>query len=414
MQDASSESGALSGVRVLDLADEKGVYCTKLLADMGADVIRVEHPGGDQMRRVGPFVDDIAGPDRSIPFLHYNTSKRGITLDYATPEGKEIFGRLASNADVIVETHQPGTLDELGLGYAVLREQNPGLTMTSITGFGQSGPRTHYKCPDIVANAMGGYMFVTGFPEDPPVRGYGNQSFHVGSVYGAIGTLSALFNKNITGEGQHVDISLQEAVLSITEHVNIYYVYENHVSRRQGTSHGVWQVDLKGPVGSGDVFECKDGHACIFGLKEDAIQWLIDTGVAEAAPYMALEWAEPQKLEERGQIICSIVREWAKRFTVDEVFAEGQRRRVTTAPVNTPDKVFHNTHLRERSFFVEVEHPELGRALTYPGAPYKLHECPWRLSRKAPLPGQHNSEVYINELGLEESRLEELRKKGVI
>lgn len=407
-------SGALEGIRVLDLADEKGVYCTKLLADMGADVLRIEPPDGDPMRGMGPFVGDIPNPDRSIPFLHYNTSKRGITLDYTTEAGKALFLRLAESADIIVETHEPGTMDELGIGYNLLSRSNPGLIMTSITGFGQTGPHSRYKSSDIVAFAMGGYMLVTGFPEDPPVRAYGNQSYHAGSVYGAIGTLSALFNKSITGEGQHVDISLQEAVLSVTEHVSIYYVYENHVSRRQGTSHGVWPIDLKGPIGSGDVFECKDGYTTIFSMKEDTIQWLIDTGVKAAEPYLAPEWAQPDKLEQRGQIILEMVREWARQFTMEELFMEGQRRRVTTSPVQTPDKVFFDPQLRNRNFFVEVEHPELGRTLTYPGAPYKLVETPWRIARKAPLLGQHNKEVYTNEFGLDVMRLEELKKKGVI
>ncbi len=414
MKGDDSGNTALGGIKVLDLADEKGVYCTKLLADMGADVIRIEPPGGDPMRRMSPFVDDKPGPERSIPFLHYNTNKRGITLDYATDEGREIFLSLAQKADVIVETSQPGTMDELGLSYNLLSEGNPGLVMTSITGFGQTGPHSHYKSSDIVAYGMGGYMYVTGFREDPPVRGYGNQAYHVGSIYGTIGTLSALFNKNITGQGQHVDVSLQEAVLSVTEHVSIYYVYEDHVSRRQGTAHGTWQLDVKGPLGIGDVFPCKDGHACVFSLKEETIQWLIDDGIKEVEPYLAPEWAEPDRLEERGRIMNPMVREWVKRHTMDHIFTEGQRRRVTTCPVNAPDKTFHDPHLRERGFFVEVEHPELDRTLTYPGAPYKLPESPWRIRRKAPLTGEHNSEIYIEELGLDEGRLGELNNKGVI
>jgi crotonobetainyl-CoA:carnitine CoA-transferase CaiB-like acyl-CoA transferase len=414
MEEGEPEGKALGGIRVLDLTDEKGVYCAKLLADMGADVVRIEPPDGDPMRRMGPFVENEPGPERSIPFLHYNTSKRGITLDYTTPEGKELFLSLTQRSDIIVETHQPGVMDDLGLGYDVLSESNPGLIMTSITGFGQNGPHRNYKCSDITAYAMGGYMFVTGFPEDPPVRGYGNQSYHVGSIYGTIGSLSALFNRNFTGLGQHVDVSLQEAVLSITEHVNLYYVYENHVSRRQGTAHGTWQLDLKGPLGIGDVFECKDGHACVFGLKEDTIQWLIDDGIKEAEPYLDPKWAEPDLIEQRGQAMNVLVRDWVKRYTMDEILTEGQRRRITTSPVNTPDKVFHDPHLRERGFFVDVEHPELGRSLTYPGAPYKFPESPWRINHKAPLLGEHNGDIYVGELGLEESRLEELKRKGVI
>jgi crotonobetainyl-CoA:carnitine CoA-transferase CaiB-like acyl-CoA transferase len=414
MNDNRGENTALGGVMVLDLADEKGIYCTKLLADMGADVIRIEHPDGDPMREKAPFVDDSPGPDRSIPFLHYNTSKRGITLDYTTPEGKELFIALAREADIIVETAQPGTMDGLGLGYDDLSKGNQGLIVTSITGFGGNGPYSQYKCSDITAFAMGGYMFVNGFPEDPPLWAYGNQSFHVGSIYGTIGTLSALFNKNVTGEGQHVDVSLQEATLSVTEHINVYYVYENLVCRRQGTTHGTWPEDLKGPNGVGDILECKDGYASVFGTREDTIQWLVDTGVKEAEPYLDPKWAEPENIEKRGQAICGMLYEWAKQFTMDELFLEGQKRRVTTCPVNSLDKVFHDPHLNERGFFVEVDHPEFGRILTYPGAPYKFSQSPWRISRKAPLKGEHNREVFFDVLGMEESRLEDLNRKGVI
>ncbi|MEE8556295.1 MAG: CoA transferase, partial [Myxococcota bacterium] len=201
---------------MLELADRTGVYCGKLLADMGADVIKVERPGGDATRDIPPFKGDTPGSDRSLFFLYMNTSKRGVTLDLERPEGQGLFRRLVETADLVVETSRPGTLDDLGLGYEALRELRPELVLTSITGFGQNGPHRDFRSADIVAAAMGGAMTVTGEAEDPPTSLAGSQSSVMASVCAAASSMIALYRGAITGRGQHVDISMQETIASVT------------------------------------------------------------------------------------------------------------------------------------------------------------------------------------------------------
>ena len=207
---------ALSGRRVLELADEKGVYCGKLLADMGADVIKVEPPGGDATRNLPPFWEDRPDPDGSLFFLYMNTSKRGVTLDITRPEGQDLFKQLARTADLIVETFPPGHLDALGLGYDTLKEDNPRLVFTSITGFGQTGPYREFASADIVASALGGAMYVTGEADDPPVTLAGSQAHVMASTYAAVSSMIALHHATRSGEGQHVDISVEETTASVT------------------------------------------------------------------------------------------------------------------------------------------------------------------------------------------------------
>ena len=187
-------ASALSDLRVLDLTDLRGALCAKLMGDMGADVIKIESPDGDPTRDIGPFLD--ASPDRSLLYWFYNTSKRGVTLDVHKPAGQALFKRLVTNVDVVIESFPPGTLDRLGLGYDALTRLNPQLVLTSITPFGQSGPYADYKSSDTVAEALGGMVYVNGFPDEPPLRGLGLQAYHSAAFFGAIGTMSALWARD--------------------------------------------------------------------------------------------------------------------------------------------------------------------------------------------------------------------------
>ena len=201
--------------RVLDLSGPEAVFCGKLLADYGADVVRVEPPGGDPSRSFGPFAQDQEGPDRSLYFLFYNTNKRSITLNIQTERGKELFRRLVADADVIVESYPVGYLDSLGLGYESLREINPGIVMASVTPFGQTGPWKDYKSNDLIALAASGFMQITGEPDGPPMRQGNDQSHFPGAQYAAASILGALYHRDFNGgEGQHIDVSLQEALIT--------------------------------------------------------------------------------------------------------------------------------------------------------------------------------------------------------
>ncbi|MFC1907233.1 CaiB/BaiF CoA transferase family protein, partial [Chloroflexota bacterium] len=222
---------ALTGRRILDLADEKASFCSKLLADMGAEVFKIERPGGDASRTVGPFWENRPHPEKSLSFWYHNTGKQGITLDLDSEEGQQIFRRLAQNVDAVVESFPPGYLDKLGVGYQALSELNPGLIMASVTGFGQDGPYREYRTCDIVASAMGGQMSVCGTPDTPPIKPYGQQPYYLAALFAATGILLALRQRRQSGQGQHIDISLQEAVAATLDHVMIRYFYDGIVSK---------------------------------------------------------------------------------------------------------------------------------------------------------------------------------------
>src|ERR1041385_391967 len=234
--------GPLTGLRVLELADEKGQFCGKLLGDLGADVVKIEPPGGESCRHIGPFLDDIPHPDRSLSFWYYNTSKRGITLNLETAGGRALFRRLAGDADVILETFRPGTLASLGLDYASLREQNPGLILCSLTPFGQTGPWRDYLSSDLLHMAAGGEMASCGYDEadvskGPPIAAGGGNAWHMGCNYACIAIMAALVDRTLSGQGQYIDASIHEACALTTEAAIANYVYRGEVVRRHTGRH---------------------------------------------------------------------------------------------------------------------------------------------------------------------------------
>src|SRR5262245_12187456 len=234
--------GPLAGLRVLELADEKGQFCGKLLADHGADVIKIEPPGGCGVRRVGPFLGDVPHPDRSLTFWYYNTSKRGITLDLEREEGARLFRRLAAGADVILETWAPGRLIELGLGYEALSKDNPGLIVCSLTPFGQTGPWRDYKSTERVHMAAGGEMASCGYDEEdvpgaPPIAPGGGNAWHMGGHYAYMAIMAALVHRTVSGEGQYIDASIHEACALTTESAIANYVYRGETLKRHTGRH---------------------------------------------------------------------------------------------------------------------------------------------------------------------------------
>ena len=398
----------LTNYRVLDMSGPMGVYCGKLLADMGADVVKVEPPGGDPMRRIGPFVHDEPGPERSLYWLQFNTNKRSVTLDVTSPEGRELFLRMARAADVVLESFQPGYLDSLGLGYDALSEVNSGLVYIAITPFGQTGPYKDYKASDLIGFAMGGYMHVTGWPHTQPTRLYGSQAYNTASNHAFVAALMALYNRLNTGQGQYVDVSMQDAVTATTQHVSLHYLYEGVPAVRQGFRQGGNFVV---------TWKCKDGYATMTytsprtwdefrafmaeeGMGGDLMDEKYDQGIAVRGEYLP-------HIEE-------IMRKWALTHTRREIAEWGQSRHHPFGSVTKPWEVLDNPHLQERGFFVQAEHPEFGATFTYPGAPYKLPRSPWKLRSTAPRVGQHNNEVYQKELGLSDEELALLTSVGAV
>lgn len=396
---------ALAGLRVLDLADDKASFCSKLLADMGAEVIKVEKPGGDASRWVGPFWKNVPHPEKSLSFWYNNTSKLGITLNLESKEGQEIFRRLSQRVDVIVETFPPGYLEGLGLGYEALSKTNPGLILASVTGFGHSGPYREYKSCDIVASALGGQMYVCGAPDTPPLKPYGQQSYYIASLFASIGILLALRERKHSRCGQHIDISLQEAVAASLEHVMVRYFYEGVVSKRQGSSH--WNRLFC-------LFPCKDGHILLSPLMEwqTLVEWLDSEGMA--SDLTAERWQEEEYRLQHLDHVIEVLQRWTKTHTTTELFELGQLMHLPWAPVASPGEISGSPQLKARGFFVSVAHPEVNANFTYPGAPYKFDRSTWNIQRRAPLIGEHNEQFYHRELGFSQEKLDELSWRKVI
>jgi len=405
MEIKGEKGGLLQGIQILDLADEKASFCTKLLSDLGARVIKVERPGGDSSRKIGPFLGNLPHPERSLFFYYNNTNKLGITLNIENSSGREIFFRLIKRADVVVETFPPGYLKELGLGFEILSELNPKLILVSVTGFGQDGPRCQYKSCDIVASAFGGQMYVSGSLSTPPLKPFGEQSYYTASLFAAIGILLALRKRNFSGKGEHIDISLQEAVVSTLDHIMVRYFYEQIISKRQGNLY--WNYSFS-------ILACKDGHILItpFQQWETLIEWMDSEGMAEDLKDEKFK-EEKYRLRQFEHII-EVLERWTKTHTTKELFELGQLMRFPWAPIYSPMEVLNNTQLKARRFFIDVDHPEIGTSLKYPGIPYQFSPSSFNRWEKAPLVGEDNIKIYQVELGLSKEELQRLSSIGAI
>jgi len=398
----------LSGIRVLDLSGDLGVYCGKLLADVGADVIKVEPPGGDPMRGTGPYIEGADSPENSIHWRHYNTNKRGITVDIASDAGSALLRRLAGKADVVLESFRPGYLDSLGLGYQQLGDGNLGLIYASLTPFGQTGPYRDYRGSDLVGFAMGGYMYVTGWPDTPPNKLWGLQAYQTTSNRAYIGVLIALFHRLATGEGQHVDVSMQEAVATTTEHVNTAYNYTGENAVRCGFRHGGQFIA---------TWQCKDGYVSITTNTkkawDDLRAWMDRDGMA--GDLMDEQYNDRFILRgEHSSHIEELVEAWTLSHTRQEITEWGQANHHPWGPVSTASELLDNEQLWDRGFYQKITDPQAGSEIVYPGSPYKMSEDGWRLESSAPQVGQHNNQVYCDELGLSTDELQELIRAGVV
>lgn len=420
----NKEEGLLSSYRVIDLSDEKGFLCGKILGDFGADVIKIEPPRGDPARSIGPFYKDVPHPEKSLYWLALNTSKRGITLNIETADGREIFKRLVKTADFVVESFEPGYMDSLGLGYLALEKINSNIIMTSITPFGSTGPYAHYKASDMVLWAMGGFMYTCGEPSEPPYRVSIPQSYLQGSLHAAMGSMIALYHREVTGKGQHVDISIQEANLFFTEEAMPVWDLWRVNWERGGPGASLPRPEL-GPLWLRLLWPCKDGYVNIF-LVGGAQAGLVRSSAALVA--MANQEGMAEKLkdydwsthdasrisqEERSQIEESIIAFLGTK-TKQELYDAALEKGIVLAPLNTIKDIVESPQLAAREYFIEVQHPALGDTITYPGAPVKLSEVPWRISRRAPFIGEHNEEIYEKELGLTKEELGRLKAAKVI
>jgi crotonobetainyl-CoA:carnitine CoA-transferase CaiB-like acyl-CoA transferase len=400
-----SNNGALAGLRVLDLSDHRAQLAGRLLADMGADVIKIEPPDGDHARTIGPFVDDAPHRDRSLFFWFYNLNKRSLTLDITTPRGAELFLQLAKSADIVIESFAPGRLAEMHLGWDELRNVNPALILLSITPFGQSGPYRDFEADDTVLTALSGMLYVNGFPGRAPVRPLGLQAYHSASHYGAIAAMCALFARDNSGEGAWIDLSMQEATTAAVEHVAGSY-FENKIAEpRRGTLH--WSRFFR-------VGKCRDGYImhCTLGDWTSLIEWVKSDG--KAGDLVAPEYDQVLYRFQMAEHLFDVLDDWVKDYGRDELLERAQLLRQPYATVRKPEALFDDEQLGARGFFVEVEHPELGRSFRYPGAPYVFNGTPWRVYRRPPLVGEHTVHILRDDLNIESSEAAALASEGVI
>ena len=422
---------ALDDVRVLDLTGELGSYCTKLLADLGADVIKIEPPGGDPARDVGPFYHDEVDREKSLPFLNLNTNKRSLTLNLDDPAAREVFRKLAPSADIVVESFPPGYLDSLELGYDALQALRPNVILTSITGFGAQGPHADYLAPDIVSVAMSGIMWLAGDPEDPPNLPYGNQGYLSASIQAATGTMLALYHRDLTGRGQHVEVSMQEALLIAQETAMQTYDLNRSVRGRMGRRGGLpITVPGMGPYEASDGWVWGYVGAPGGAAWPELLKWLEEEGMAEnltEEPYRSIIeqlnlrflsglMLNPEEAKPKIPLLEHI-HEVLERFfaskTKWELYEQGQGRRLLIGIVSTPEDLVKNPQLNARDWYQGVEHSDLRDTLRYPGPPYRLSATPWRIARRPPRVGEHNAEL-LGELGYSREELEALAASGAM
>lgn len=393
---------AFSGMKVLDLTHYiAGPFCTKLLADYGADVIKVEKPGGgDEARRVGPFPGDIPDPEKSGLYLYLNTNKRGITLNLKTKTGADIFKELVRQSDVLVENFSPRVMPSLGLDYETLKKVNPHLVMTSITNFGQTGPYRDWKGSELTLFAQSGQMYKIGDPDREPLKHALNVvQYYAGKIAGIV-TVAAAMSSAARGYGEYIDLSIFEIMACDIDNAVINYDYTGDKGQRKtARNYNLY------PWGG---FPAKDGYVAIQGTNR--VRW-------ESRLFAMIDKPDPKYDEtERAahnDEVNAMLNAWLTAHTKDEIGEKAGKVRYPLAPVFTTEELVKDRHYRERGYFVEIEHPAAGK-LTYPGAPFKMSEAGFAVRQPAPLLGQHNEEVYCGLLGYSKHDLAMLRSRDII
>ena len=415
----AGREGMLGPYRVLDLSDERGILCGKILADLGADVIQVEPPEGSPARRIGPFYRDEPGPDSSLFWWSYAANKRSITLNLHTADGRALLKRLLPTADFLVESAPPGEMAALGLGYAELREINPALIVVSITPFGQSGPYADYQAPDLVGIGMAGLMYVTGDPERPPVRvGFPHFYLH-GAGAGATGAMLAHAHRTLTGAGQHVDVSCQEAVARALANAPQSYALDGAIIKRQGSYR---------QTGSNNymriTWQCRDGFVNFLfsggagagASANNLVRWMAEEGMGD--PYMEsldfTQWGYGTIALEMMERMVPVIERFMSTHTKQELFDGAVSRRILLFPVATPRDIYENPQLAARDYFQQVPHAAFDEPLTLPGPFARASGCPLELRYPPPSLGEHNRAVYVDELGLQPQDLARLREISAV
>ncbi len=395
--------GPMAGLRVLDLSQGiAGPYCTKLLADYGADVIKIERPGsGDVSRSTPPFFHDLPDREGSLHFLYLNTNKRGVALDLKAAAGRRLALELARRADVVVESFRPGVIDRLGLGYDILSAANPRLILTSVSNFGQTGPYRDLPASELVEYAMSGMMYISGSQDREPLKHGLSQGQYAAGVNAAYITSALTFTQALGAPGQWIDVSILECLASELVMNEPYYAWMGSIQGRRPPSGD----------GLNNIMPCRDGHVVLqMGGSQpwSAIVEFLDAPEL-GAPDFATPDARARNAGELDRLLGARLLERDKH----EMLLDAGRRRLLFGISQDPADLLNCTQLRARGFFTTVDHPTTG-PLPYPGEPVKLSATPWQLRRPAPLLGEHTDDVLGGDLGLDAAELQRLRAEKVI
>ncbi len=415
--------GPFTGLRVLEIADEKAAFCGKLLAANGAEVIKIEPPTGDPSRRIGPFMHDQPDPERSLHFWQYNNDKQGITLDLTLPEGQEVFRRLVQSADVLLDATPIDFLATHRLDYAHLQPLRPELIMVSVTPFGQTGPDRMLKTSDLLHLALGGQMSICGYdPDDdghydtPPIAPQMWHAYHITSHYAFMGIAAALFERLTSAEGQYIDLAIHDCCAFVTEMSVPYYLHTQHVLQRVTNRHAYLYPSLPASFPSRDGKHVWAGVAPRPAELRKIRAFLAEMGAADdllADP----RFEDEESLltyETRAMVVESVAAVIAEH-TADEVYRAAQQHDLAWGAVRLPEDNLADPHMQDRGSFVWLTHPDEPdlSPLPYAAAPWIAPASPWRVRKPAPRLGQDNAAVY-SALGVTPTELDTLRRRGVI
>ena len=409
--EASSQplQGALDGVRVIEWgALVSAPFCGKVLGELGADVIKVEPPGaGEEGRRRGPYPGNVPHLERSGSFLFANLHKRGITLDVSHPEGRQILDRLLASADILVENQPLDTIESLGLGYDSVKERHPRLIVTSISPYGRTGPYRAYQGTDLTANAMSGLSFGTGHPQREPLITPLHQASYLAGVGAAFASVVALLGRDLTGRGQPVDVAEAQVIGTLLTGYHLpTYIYRGVAGFRSGNR-------MRLGLFPNCVLPCRDGYVCIDAPQMEQYRRFLDL-LGEQ------DWMENPRYRDRRAMSDqypeeaeSLIAPWFMERTKQEILDACLGNRIPCVPVQTFDETLDDPQLNARDYFREMGNGQAG-TYRYPGPPYRLSGTPAKWVRAAPTLGQHNAQVYGDDLGLETAELIRLEKSGII
>ena len=402
MNDRANATSLLPGYRVLDLTSSIGALCGKLLGDLGMDVVKVEPPGGDAARNEPPFAKGHAHREGSLRFAYLNAGKRSVTLDITKASGQKLLLDLVERADVIVEDFAPGYLASVGLGYEVLLERQKKLILVSVSGFGQDGPYANYKTTDLIGNAMGGLLYISGDPKMTPCNPPETQSFYYTSLFASYGVMLALWQRETRGIGAWIDASVQ-ASMALHEHVAFNYSAEGRVMKRAGSQH-----QHNAPA---NLFQCKNGWISLF-VTQTHWPLLLKVWPDHDPELDDPKWINSNLRRQHADYINDQVTSFTSGFLKEDLAELMQKHGIPGLPVNSPSDFMKDPHIQARGFFASVNHPVLG-SFAQPGTPFMVdgQRSP---PSPAPLLGQHTHEVLCGELGLSASEVAVLAAEKVI